>query len=263
MCHCKTCADRLHVITVIIAIAVPYSLASRLIRFWFVHTSIPFTSPRIYALPIVHDISSKNAKLSSATTSFPWRHTNTSKNHGYNAVADDPCRTRNSRLLQRHFRDVTLTSARITDITLSRVTCAGSHYVPRIRHLPQDEKGQKGRIGQTFSDHTYSRSLPDQGGDVCKVWFSNVNLYKVQTNKLSALCIRYGHHRRQQLFARNGFNCSVLIVKTRMCIMKQKMNPRIQFVWMLSLKGLNVRILYDTKIVFILVGRGEEVHKCE
>jgi len=43
----------------------------------------------LYALPIVHDTSSKNAKLSSATTSFPWHHTNTSKSHGYNAVADD------------------------------------------------------------------------------------------------------------------------------------------------------------------------------
>jgi type III secretory pathway component EscU len=27
------------------------------------------------------------------------------------------------------------------------------------------------------------RSLPDEGKDVCKVWFRNVNLYKVQTNK--------------------------------------------------------------------------------
>jgi len=35
----------LHVITVIIAIAIPYSLASCLIRFPFLHTCIPFTSP--------------------------------------------------------------------------------------------------------------------------------------------------------------------------------------------------------------------------
>ena len=60
----------LHVIIVIIAIGIPYSLASCLIRFPFLHTCIPFTSPRFYALPIVHDTSSKNAKLSSATTSF-------------------------------------------------------------------------------------------------------------------------------------------------------------------------------------------------
>jgi len=66
----------LRVIIVIISIAVPYSLASCLIRFPFLHTCIPFTSPRFYALPVVHNTSSKNAKLSSATTSFPWRHTN-------------------------------------------------------------------------------------------------------------------------------------------------------------------------------------------
>jgi hypothetical protein len=35
------------------------------------------------------------------------------------------------RMLQR---DVALTPARITDITLSRMTCPGSHCVPSIRH---------------------------------------------------------------------------------------------------------------------------------
>jgi len=124
MCHCKTCADRLHVIIiVIIAIEIPYSLASCLIRFQFLHTRIPFTSPRFLCITLSHDTSSKKAKLSSATTSFPWRNTNTSKNHGYNAVVDDACRRQNCRLLQSHFRDVTLTAARITDITLSRMTC--------------------------------------------------------------------------------------------------------------------------------------------
>jgi len=89
MCHCKTCADRLHVIIVITAIAILYSLASCLIRFPFLHTSIPFTSQFFYVLPIVHDTSSNNAQMSPATTSFLWHHTNTCKNHGYNAVADD------------------------------------------------------------------------------------------------------------------------------------------------------------------------------
>ena len=37
----------------------------------------------------MHDTSSKNAQVSPITTSFPWRHTNTCMNHGYNAVADD------------------------------------------------------------------------------------------------------------------------------------------------------------------------------
>jgi len=34
-----------------------------------------------YALPIVHDTSSKNAQVSPATTSFPWRHTKGSATH--------------------------------------------------------------------------------------------------------------------------------------------------------------------------------------
>jgi len=112
----------LHVIIVIIAIGIPYSLASCLIRFPFLHTCIPFTSPRFYALPIAYDISRKSAKLSSATTSFPGRHTNTSKNHGYNAVADDSCR--------QPFR------------------AEDSAPAP-------DEESQKGRKRRTFSDHTY------------------------------------------------------------------------------------------------------------
>ena len=122
ICHCKTCAESLHVIIVIIAIVIPHSLASCLIRFPFLHTCILFTSPHFYALSIVHDTSSKNAKLSSATTLFPWRHTNTSKNHGYNAVAGN------------------------------------SHRQPfraEDSALAPDEEGQKVRQGQIFSEHIY------------------------------------------------------------------------------------------------------------
>jgi hypothetical protein len=72
--------------------------------------------------PLVHDTSSKNAKLSSAKTSFLWRHTNTSKNHGYKAVADDSRR--------QPFR------------------AEDSAPAP-------DEEGKKGRKGKTFSDHAY------------------------------------------------------------------------------------------------------------
>jgi hypothetical protein len=122
MCHCKTCADRLHVITVIIAVAVSYSLASCLIRFPFYTHSFRLLLRVFYALPIVHDTSSKNATLSSPTTSFPWRYTNTSKNHGYNAVADDSRR--------RPFR--------AEDMALA-----------------PDEEGPKVRKVQTFSDHIY------------------------------------------------------------------------------------------------------------
>jgi hypothetical protein len=75
--------------------------------------------------------------------------------------------TVNCRLL-RHVHDVTLTPAAIADITLSRKTCAGSHLVPRIRHsLPTEEVEKVEYFG---SIHTL-RSLPDQGGDACKVWF--------------------------------------------------------------------------------------------
>jgi hypothetical protein len=44
----------------------------------------------------------------------------------YNTLA---VRTPNCRLLQRHFRDVALRPARITDKRLSRMTCAGSHLL--------------------------------------------------------------------------------------------------------------------------------------
>jgi hypothetical protein len=111
----------LHVTIVITAIAIPYSLASCLIRFPFLHTCIPFTSPRFfYVLPIVHDASSKNTKLSSAVISVTSHYTR--KSHGYNAVADDsrrqPFRAEDS--------------------------------------APAPDEGHKDGIGQTFSDHTYA-----------------------------------------------------------------------------------------------------------
>jgi len=75
------------------------------------------------------------------------------------------------------------------DITLSKMTCAGSHLVPRIRHLLLMKKVEKvEKVKHFWTIHTL-QSLPDEGGDVCKVWFWNVNLYKVQTNKLSALSV--------------------------------------------------------------------------
>jgi hypothetical protein len=122
MCHCKTCAGRLHVIIVMIAIAVPYSLASCLIGFPFLHTRNPFTSPRFVC--ITHSA-----------------------------------------------HDVTLTPARITVITLSRMTRAGSHFVARIWHsLPRKKVKKVEKVKHFRTIHTL-RSLPDQGGDVCKVWF--------------------------------------------------------------------------------------------
>jgi len=167
MCHCKTCADRLHVIVVTIAIAVPYSLASCLIRFPFFYTHV-FRSRHgvLYALPIVHDTSSKNAQVSPATTSFPWRHTNTCKNHGYNAVADDSGHV-SSAAIWRH----TNTLKNHGYNAVAEVSCAGSHVVPRILHSLPMKKVKKVEKSQTFSDHTYPTVIPDEGGDVCKFWF--------------------------------------------------------------------------------------------
>jgi len=81
-----------------------------------------------YALPTVQETRSKNAQLSRATTSCAWRHTNTYRSHGWNAVAErgwrgcrtPPVRRRKCRLLERHMRDVTRTRSGITDITLWR-----------------------------------------------------------------------------------------------------------------------------------------------
>ena len=112
------------------------------------------------ALPIVHDTSSMNAKLSSATTSFLWRHTNTCKNHGYNDVADD--------LRWQPFR---------------AEDSAPAPY----------EEGQKGRKGQTCSDHTY-RTVSSRPRGVQSLVQIGAEMwicvrYKL-TNKLWALCIR-------------------------------------------------------------------------
>jgi hypothetical protein len=171
MCHCKTCADRLHVIIVIIAIAIPYSLSSCFIRFPFLHTCNPFNSPRFVCITHSDNTSSKNAKLSSAT-SLPWRHTNTSTTHGYNAVADD--------LRRQPFRAED--SALVTD-----------------------EEGRKGRKGQTFSDHTcptvsfrqtgrYVQSLVQIGSEM---WIC-IRYKETNKQKLSALYtrIRYKPWRR-------------------------------------------------------------------
>jgi hypothetical protein len=166
MCHCKTCADRLHVIVVITATSVPYSLASCLVTFPFLHTCIPFTSRRFYALPIVHDTSSKNAQVSPATTSFPWRHTNTCKNHGYNAVADDSGKV-SSATTWRY----TNTRKNHGYNAVAEESCAGNHVVPRILHSLHKKKVKKGRKCQTFLGHTFHTVSSRRRGDVCNVGF--------------------------------------------------------------------------------------------
>jgi len=95
-------------------IATPYSLASRLVRFSSLHTCFPFTSPLFFFLH-------------------------------YPRCKTLPVKTRNCRLLQRHFRDVALTPARITVITLSRMTCAGSHFCPVICTRSRQRRSKRSR----------------------------------------------------------------------------------------------------------------------
>jgi hypothetical protein len=104
------------------------------------------------ALPIVHDTSSKNAQVSPATTSFPWRHTNTCKNHGYNAVADD-CGQVSSATTWRH----TNTRKNHGYNAVAYVSCAGSHVVPRILHSLPPKKVKK-------LEHTYPKVSSRQSG---------------------------------------------------------------------------------------------------
>jgi len=145
----------------VIAVATPYSLASCLISFSCVHTSFPFTSPRF----VMH----------------------------YSRCNTLSVRTLNCRPLQRLFRDVAQAPARIMDIILSRVTCAGSHLLSWNRHSLATKKVKKAVKVKKFRTIHTLRSLPGQGA-MCAMfgsdWFRNVNLYKVQTNKFSALYIR-------------------------------------------------------------------------
>jgi len=61
------------------------------------------------------------------------------------------------------------------------ISCRGFGTLP-------DKEGQKGRKGQAFSDHTYP-TVPSRPRERCAKFgsdcFGNVNLYKVQTNKLT------------------------------------------------------------------------------
>jgi hypothetical protein len=128
----------------------------------------------------VHGTSSKNAQVSPATTSFPWRHTNTCKNHGYNAVADDSgkCRLLNVISVKWHYH---LQESRIQRCrgwlwqvssattwrhintrknhgynAVAQVSYASSHVVPRVLYSIPTKKVKKVVKGQTFSDHTYA-----------------------------------------------------------------------------------------------------------
>jgi hypothetical protein len=176
----------LHAIIVIITIAIPYSLPSCLIWFPFSHTHAFRSLLRVlYALSTVHDTSSKNAELSSATVSFPWRQ-KTSKYHGYNAVAD-------------FLRNAKLSSA-TTSFPWPHTNNSNNHgynaVADELRRQPfrtensalaHDDKGKKDKKGQTFSSPYIPYGLFQIKGKMSAKfsldWFRNVNLYKVQTNK--------------------------------------------------------------------------------
>jgi len=118
-------------------------------------------------------------------------------------------RTLNCLFLQRHFRDVAQTPARITDIKLSRMICAGSHPLSWNRHRLAKKKDKKSLKGQEIWVHTYPtvcsrprgrclKSLVYIGSEmwicirykqtnkqpfsyVCKItWYERVNLYNQQ-----------------------------------------------------------------------------------
>jgi hypothetical protein len=95
-------------------------------------------------------VADDSGQVSSATTSFPWRDTNTCKNYRYNAVADDsgqvPSATtwRNTNILKNHGNNA-----------VAEVSCAGSHVAPRIQYSLAMKKVKKLEKSQTFSDHTY------------------------------------------------------------------------------------------------------------
>jgi hypothetical protein len=94
-------------------------------------------------------------------------------------------RTRNCRMLQRHFRDVAQRPARITDNSLSRMTCAGSHllscnrqsaaiFCPVIGIRSRQRRWKRSKSKNIFGPYIPYGLFQTKGGDVCKVWFRSV-----------------------------------------------------------------------------------------
>jgi len=104
--------------------------------------------------------------------------------------------TVNCRLLQRHVHDVTLTRAAITDITLSRKTLAlAAIFRPGFGTRSRQKRWERSKIVGPYIPYGIFQTKVEMCGKFGSDWFRNVNLYKVQTNKqtnkLSALCIRF------------------------------------------------------------------------
>jgi len=112
-------------------------------------------------------------------------------------------RTRNCRLLQRHFRDVALTSAKITDITLSRMTLAPAAILcPGIGTRSRKECQNVEKVKNLGSYIPYG--LFQTKGEICAKsgsdWFRNVNLYKVQKKKKNTHTHKQGNKQNFQLY---------------------------------------------------------------
>jgi len=111
--------DRFYVL--ICTISTPYSLASRLIWFFLLFVQLQLL---IHLPPVSSSFRLHTHVFRSLLRVFIH----------YPRCNTSAVRTRNCRLLQRLFRDVAPRPARITDITLSRMTRAGSHLLSRNRH---------------------------------------------------------------------------------------------------------------------------------
>jgi len=101
-----------------------------------------------------------------------------------------PVRNLNCRLLQRYFRGVALTPARITDVTLSRMNLAPTAIF--CSGIGTHSKQRTKRLNILGLFQTKGKMCAKFGAD----WFRNVNLYKLQTHtytnkNLSALYIRF------------------------------------------------------------------------
>jgi hypothetical protein len=180
MCHCKTFADRLQVITVIIAIAIPYSLAFCLVRFPFYTYAFRSLLRVFYALPTVQDTSTRECRLLhhrynavaddswrkcrllyyryNAVADGSWRKCRLLY-YRYNAVADDSWR--NCRLLYHRYNSVTDDSWRKCRLlhhehnAVVDGSWAGSHLVPRMLHWLLTERAEKVEKGQILWVYTY------------------------------------------------------------------------------------------------------------
>jgi len=150
--------DRFHVIICIIAIH--YSLSSCLIRFPYLHTCIPFTSPR--CLCIIHSA----------------RHFQYERKSVICYITD---------ITLSRMTLGTSVVCYITDITLSQWLLGRQPSCAQDSALAPDRRGRKGRKGSNIVGPCIPYELLQTNGEKCAKFgwdqFRNLDLYKVQTNK--------------------------------------------------------------------------------